>query len=298
MELKCPTCHFKNTSDRNSSKNIRKGGSYYRTSDRKRVQRYVCTRCNTHFSSSTLHDCYWQKKRHMNSKVARQLVAGVSLRESGRVLNLNRKTIARKLRFMADRAREELRVHNNAHPKAIEIQFDDLETFVHTKCKPVSISLAVESRTRRILGFEIAPMPCNGRLAKKSLLKYGLRKDNRSEARDKLFESLKPLVHSCVEIKTDENPHYPPSIRKHFPGCNHIRIKGGRSCSTGQGELKKLAFDPIFSFNHTAATARYRMSRLIRKTWCTSKNMRGIEDHFALLAIFHNQKIAVEKSAI
>ncbi len=291
MELKCPTCQFKNNNDRNSNKNILKDGSYYRTSDRKRVQRYLCSRCLTRFSSSTLHDCYLQKKRHMNGLVARQLVAGISLRESARVLNLNRKTIARKMKFMAVRARKDLLALNKSKKLAIRVQFDDMETFEHTKCKPISVSLAIEAKSRRILGFEVAQMPAKGKLVHKSQRLYGRRKDHRSQARTKLFETLKPLVSPFAEITSDDNPHYPQAIKKHFPNAVHVRIKGGRSCATGQGELKKVSFDPIFSFNHTAAMARYRMSRLIRKTWCTSKCLQGIIDHFSLFAIFHNRSL-------
>lgn len=294
MELKCPFCHLKNSSDRTSEKNICKAGSYYRSSDRKRVQRYVCRRCGTHFSSSTLHDCYKQKKRHINGKVARELVGGVSLRESARILKVNRKTIVRKMKFMAGRAEDELVRFNSQFPQAAEIQFDEMETFEHTKCKPVSIIMAVESKSRRILGFEEASMPCKGRLSAKSLRKYGKRADDRGRARQKLFETIKPLVTSSVQIKSDDNPHYPSDVKKYFPQGIHIRIKGGRSCSTGQGELKRVGFDPIFSFNHTAAMVRYRLSRMIRKTWCTSKNKEGIRNHLMLMAIFHNKKIALK----
>ena len=112
-------------------------------------------------------------------------------------------------------------------------------------------------------------------------------------ARTKLFATIKPLISPFVEITSDENPHYPSSIKKHFPTATHVRIKGGRSSSTGQGELKKVGFDPIFSFNHTAAMARYRMSRLIRKTWCTSKCIEGIIDHFSIFAIHHNRSLGL-----
>lgn len=291
MKLKCPSCHLYPRYLRTTDFQIAKAGSYYRSSDRKRVQRYLCYRCKAHFSSATLHDCYKQKKRQCNSKVARVLVAGVSLRESARVLKLNRKTIARKMKFMAKRARKDLTALNYNLPIAKSIQFDDMETFVHSKCKPVSISMAVEKDTRRILGFEVAEMPCKGRLASKSLNKYGPRKDLRPQARAELFYYIKPFISPYAEIMSDENPHYPKDIKIHFPTCTHLRFKGGRSAATGQGELKKVGFDPLFSFNHTAAMVRYRLSRMIRKTWSTSKKTEAIRDHLALMAAFHNRMV-------
>ncbi len=192
---------------------------------------------------------------------------------------------------MAKRAKVAIPKLNASYPQAEKIQFDDIETFVHSKCKPVSITMAVETGSRRILGFEVAEMPAKGHLVKKALKKYGKRRDQRSESRKRLFTTLISLVTPTVEIKSDDNPHYPKDVEAYFPLSTHIRVKGGRSSLTGQGELKKQKFDPIFSFNHTAAMVRYRLSRMIRKTWCTSKKIEGIEEHLLLMVAHHNQQI-------
>jgi len=56
----------------------------------------------------------------------------------------------------------------------------------------------------------------------------------------------------------------------------------------GQGELKKIGFDPLFSLNHTAAMIRDGVSRLVRKTWGNSKRMDRLEDHLFVYAHYHN----------
>ena len=58
---------------------------------------------------------------------------------------------------------------------------------------------------------------------------------------------------------------------------------------TGQGELKKLRFDPLFALNHTCAMLRANINRLFRRTWCTTKKKECLEDHLAVYMDFHNR---------
>ena len=173
-----------------------------------------------------------------------------------------------------------------------EFRFAERETFEHTKCKPLSITLAVESRTRRILGFEVSKMAAKGHLAKIAIKKYGQRKDGRRSARMKLFKTLKPLVLPTAKFKSDESPHYGPDIRKYFPNAVHETHKGQRGSIVGQGELKKIRFDPLFSLNHTYAMTRANMNRLFRRAWCTTKLPERLVDHFAIYAVYHNSQLA------
>ena len=221
MKIKCPKCqaHFRR-SDFNQ-RDVVKFGSFYRVSDRKVVQRFFCKLCALHFSVATLFDCYLQKKRHLNQKISRILVAGVSMRECARILKINKKTVVRKMIHMGRRAQVKLEVLNQKRSRSKIIEFDDLETFEHTKCKPVSVSLAVEFKSRWILGYEVSAMPAKGLLAAKSLKRYGKRKDERPQSRAKLFKRIKNYIATECLIKSDENPHYPRDIRRFFPQSTH-----------------------------------------------------------------------------
>ncbi|NDG86276.1 MAG: hypothetical protein EBX52_14705 [Proteobacteria bacterium] len=174
---------------------------------------------------------------------------------------------------------------------AVDLQFDDLETFEHTKCKPLSVAIAVETGTRKILGFQVSRMPAKGRLSKISLNKYGPRKDERGKGWNKLLSSLRDHVSGTAKISTDDNPHYTRFIKMYFPHALHKTVKGGRGAITGQGELKKLKFDPIFSLNHTCAMLRANLSRLFRRTWSTTKTIEGLIDHISIYVAFHNKKL-------
>jgi hypothetical protein len=237
----------------------------------------------------------------MNHVIHRLYCSGVSQRRLARVLHLNPKTVVRKIRYLAPLKRQEhetfLKKHYELRPLS-EIQFDDLETSLHTKCKPLSVTLAVDPSTRKILKFKVSSMPAKGHLAEISRRKYGFRRDERPKAWDQLMKELIPYVTPHCQWRSDDNPHYPPVLKRHHPRAIHTPVLGGRGAITGQGELKKLKFDPLFSLNHTCAMLRANMNRLFRKTWCTTKTIQGLSDHLALYVCFHNFHLTPSFSAL
>lgn len=134
-----------------------------------------------------------------------------------------------------------------------------------------------------------------GLLAKISRKKYGHRPDERPRQRNALFERLATKTIPEVLIESDENPHYRGAVKRWFPKCDHQTVKGGRGCVAGQGELKKLGFDPLFTLNHTFAMLRDNISRLVRKTWCTTKKPERLDAHLQLYIHFHNHVLIKQK---
>ena len=180
---------------------------------------------------------------------------------------------------------------NHMFPPSKIIEFDDQETFEHSKLKPLSILALVESGTRRVLGWNVSVMPCKGLLAKKSRAKYGKRIDERKENRNDLFKLLKPHIAPNVVFKSDKNPHYGPSVKEHFPEAEHLTYKGRRGCVVGQGELKSGGFDELFTLNHTFAMFRDNLKRLARKTWCTTKLKERLNLQIAMYVFYHNYRL-------
>jgi len=295
MSVTCPHCRLPGCSLSGSRKSIRKIGFYRRRSDQKWIQRFVCTLCEKSFSRASLDPCFRQKKRQLNQTLFELLSSGNSQRRCSYLLRINRKTVKRKFLFLGRQALVKLRKFNQAFPPAPTIEFDDLETFEHSKCKPLSVTLAVESKSRRILGFCVSSMPAKGLLSKKALKKYGVRADDRPRGRKLLLASLKGLVQREALIKSDQNPHYPVDVKLFFPEATHVAYLGKRGAVTGQGELKKTAFDPLFSLNHTCAKMRADINRLIRKTWCTTKKAERLRYHVAIMALYHNQSLLAPK---
>jgi len=270
--------------------NFKRHGTYYRTSDKKYVRRYCCKRCRGTFSRAFFEPFYRQKKRQLNLEVEAHLSSTSSQRRLAKILKVNRKTVVRKFREMSDLAEAEFHERNSQLPLAQVIEFDDLETFEHTKCKPLSVTIALEYKSRRILGMEVSRMPASGMLAKKAK-KYGPRLDERRLGRRRLFQGIQGLVSPFADIKSDHNPHYPSVVKEFFPLATHKRYMGKRGSQGGQGELKKVRFDPLYCLNHTCAKMRADINRLIRKTWCTTKNSRELKRHLMLFANYHNKNL-------
>lgn len=215
------------------------------------------------------------------------------MRRCALLLNFNRKTVERKFEYLAkvsEQKQQRMLEKVKAEP-VTHLQFDDLITSEHTKLKPLSVSIAVCAHTRVILGAEVSQIPAFGHLAEISRKKYGRRKSEHKKGLTRLFESIKPLVSPTSLIRSDEHNFYPEFVARYFPQAKHQRFKGARGSVVGQGELKKLARDPLFMLNHTCAMFRANINRLIRKTWCTTKKAQNLQKHINIYMCFHNETL-------
>jgi len=71
------------------------------------------------------------------------ICSGVTMRRAARIVGVAKKTIERKVRWLADQSRK---AHDRflADPpeRTSYIQMDEMETYEHAKLKPLSIALA------------------------------------------------------------------------------------------------------------------------------------------------------------
>ncbi len=290
INFDCSEHQSKHLQSANSGR-VSKKGTFYRLCDRRYIQRFKCLVCRTQFSKATFDPDYRQHRREINEMLFLFLASGVTQRRSAILLKTDRKTISRKLKILGARAKEdhaEWLEERFSESPIRHIQFDDLETVEHTKCKPLSVTLAVQNKSREILDFQVKRMPAKGPLSRVARKKYGPRKDERPAGWDQLFRNLKSLLHANALCESDENPHYPQFVRSHLPQARHVRHEGARGAIVGQGELKKLKFDPLFSLNHTCAMLRANVNRLFRKTWSTTKKVECLVDHLWIYVRYHN----------
>ncbi|GAB4011524.1 MAG: hypothetical protein Fur0010_06140 [Bdellovibrio sp.] len=195
--------------------------------------------------------------------------------------------------YLAEKARLEQRalLSQLALTKVEQVQFDDLITSHHTKLKPISVSAAVDAKRRFILGAEVSQIPAFGHLAEPSRKKYGPRKSFHKEGLERLFSNIQHAIDEKAHFKSDEHTLYPIIVQKYFPNATHERFKGGRGCIAGQGELKKLNYDPLFAINHTYATLRANVNRLFRRTWCTTKDPVMLKNHLDIFICYFNRQL-------
>ena len=280
----CPHCQ---------TKAFKRRGFYLRTSGHKmKIQRFQCAGCQKSFSSQTSAFDFGQRKSYINQSLYRHLVAGVSQRKCSELLGINKKTVARKIICLGAIARACMTADRGIPKPETVVVFDEMETFEHTKCKPLSIALAVEQNSRRIIGCYVSQMPAKGPLAEMSRRKYGFRPDHRSKALRQLLGNVAKTYPLLTVVKSDECPRYPKQVTKILSHATHVTYKGRRGCVVGQGELKRGGFDPLFSLNHTCAMLRDNIKRLSRRTWCTTKIPERLQDLVDMYSVHHNEKIA------
>lgn len=165
----CPYCHIKPDLRRGTQPCIHRGW-YRRKFDGRRIQRFLCRSCNRTFSNLTLTPTWRQQKPFINNKVAFKLCSGISQRRAARALGVDPKTIARRLIFLGKVARKVNEYHLQRRRGFVtDVRFDDMESSIHTKLKPVSIPLVVEHQSREIIALQVCSMPAKGHLAKKVL---------------------------------------------------------------------------------------------------------------------------------
>jgi len=269
-------------------------GQFVRKSDGQRIQRWRCNRCKKNTSDALKSPCYRQNKRHLNSLVAILLCSAVSQRRIALILKISRLTVSRKFEFLCAQAKiknEQYVSELFSKERVKEIFMDEMEDRVHTKCKPVAIALAVNAE-RKILGVRVSQMrPKNRKLNQISKRKYPKWIPNLENGFESLLLQIRPYLDPEVKIKSDEKYFYSKLIKKVLPKSQHIRFKSRSAVISGQGELKEGGRDPLFQINHTCASLRANINRMIRRTWCTSKKIENLQKHIELYQSFHNLKL-------
>ena len=284
--MRCPRCQGEGCV-------IKKGHFPRKTGDAERIARFYCKRCRRYSSTQTGHVAAGHRRPEINWLVYRLLAMGNSQRAIARLLRVTPATIARRVeRFGAFAARHHAAVIA-ANPRTIRIaEFDEMETFQHSKLKPVSIVLAVEANSRIVLGVRAEMMPAKGKTAAVAYRRYGYRPDRRPRALATVLRNVAHVAVPDVIIKSDMCPRYPRAIAKHVPGARHSTFRSRRASVVGQGEMKEGGFDPLFSINHSNAMYRDNLKRLARRTWCTTKRIDRLQCLLNIYACAHNDLIA------
>jgi hypothetical protein len=230
------------------------------------------------------------------------MVSGESLRQSARTKGLSRGTVEerrdrvglhclrlwRNLERVADRKAEEKdgKLGKEGKEEREGRWFlDEMETFEwNRRMKPLTVALLVEGESGWIGGFGVGRLRSRAGASLRSQEARALfekaRGKRRNESRRIVRGVLRRIRHSKPEaLVSDRKGIYGPLVREILGvEVRHVRV-GGRPKGVGS---------PLFPVNHAAAMARYGMSRLIRRTMCTTKERRRLKLHGAAWAVWKN----------
>jgi hypothetical protein len=246
-----------------------------------KIPRYRCKACGKSFSTRTAKPTVHQKKPHLNRDLFMLLVSGVSLRRASQILNVRYDTVLYHFDYLAKQAQKA----HTEHLKSLQTSYvmvDELETYIHTKAKCVSVPMVVRIKTGEILGFAVAKMKSKGKLAAIGKSKYNWTTNERSRKFQSMLKKIRPNLKSNITIKSDSFPSYPSWISKVLPHATLEQVLSGKNQPKG-------SFDELFSINNTFARMRHDMNRLGRKTWSTTKEISGLEKHLWLYVAWNNK---------
>lgn len=262
-----------------------KKGHFYIKRTNQYVRRHQCKHCLKVFSFRTFQIDYKHKKKDLNPILAKLLVEGNSIRGSSRLLKMTYKNTYKKFLWLKRFIEHKKQISNFT---AKEVQFDEMETIHHTKCKPLSIALAVNEKYQ-ILRAKVAEMPAKGRLYDISVKKYGHRHDDRENAMTEMFKHLKQeALIQPVLIKSDAKPSYRKFVKEYFPESHYeqySRAQKERHRDRLHEKLSKKSYDPMFAINHCCARLRSQIKRLTRRSWCTTKKIENLQLHLDLFIV-------------
>jgi len=266
-------------------------GFYPRHADGRRVQRFRCRACARRFSTQSFRLDFRHQKPQVNTLVLACLVSKVTHRQTARILQLDRKTVHRRLHLYGCALKD---LHQAFLARAAShgglfgsFSLDELETYEHNRrLQPLTMPVLIHRPTRFIVHVEVGRLPARGGLAGRDLERKAAQGQRPSESRDKVDRCFAVLkrVHApeeLLQLVTDQKKTYPILAKQHFGAriAAHVQESARRARNPA---------NPLFAINHTLATLRDHVSRLVRRTWAASKRGAALERHAWIFVAWKN----------
>ena len=266
-DVKCPHCE---------SSNKKKDG--FMKTKRGKTQVYKCKDCNKKFTRRNESINYRHRKQHFRERITKLYCERMSLRGIARVLGINYKTVVRYFRENAGEA-------HKANKKRIAkgdfvtsfVQFDQLETYEHTKRKPVGIQISVRCKTKEIISARVGYIPIRALTVSKAYSTEWNSKITDSRIREMLLRTKTVLNKKGALISCDRENQQVNLLKKL---CTEPHITVAPSSSENK------IIDRVFR------RMRQDISRLGRKTLSTTKDISELQKHLDLYTDYHNLKRA------
>jgi hypothetical protein len=253
------------------------------------VPRFRCRVCRRGFSRQSFRADYRHKKAYLNATCLRLFISCVGQRQAARVLQVARRTIERRFRWLAEHAdgfhRNRLRGAELAGP----FQLDEMESFEANRYQPVTVPVLIDRRTFFIVATATGPLRRKGRMTAHQKRRrtehekaHGRRPSHSSRVVREVLMNLAGVVgpRRPFVIESDQKPDYGRIGRRLF----RERLVWSRHPASARRDRS----NPLFPINHTNARLRHFLSRLRRRTWCISKKREDLRRHLAIAALWVN----------
>jgi transposase-like protein len=265
---------------------IRRG--YYSPACRpKPVQRYLCKSCEHSFSRQTFRHDYGDQRPECNARFWTLLVSGIGLRQLGRVLDLNIRSVQEKKRKMA---RACALLHDNLSaslPPGRTYLLDEEETFEGASIRPLTMPVLIEKDTWFVVSTAVGKIRRLAQLGSARRVRQDLDEkdsirpdESRACVKRVLLELDRRVPAGAIPLRTDQKASYAVIAREVFGDrLEHTTTAGTRIRST---------HNPLFPINTTMAMSRDNMGRLRRRSWLVTKVGEQLQNHLALFTVYRN----------
>jgi hypothetical protein len=295
-----PECAFH---DRAPADFLRKRGTYIDPKGR-RFQRYECKECGRTFTNNT----FKPKSPHRKTDITRPLIgllcSGVTNRRAALLLDISRATVARRIVWLAGVCRD---LHAEAIRKGkldtSRAQFDEMQTSLLSKTRPLTIALVVREKTGEILSAKVGRIPTSGKISKQGKA-IGWTKDDGPQTREAALTEAKPCIKATPAKrrgrpildrsgKTVMNPPVITSDSKkgyvvEIGNCLGPKVRIAMTLSRGNPGNKR-SHDTMFALNHVCAKIRADIAVMARDTWATTKKIGSLQDRLDIYIAWHNK---------
>ena len=244
---------------------------------RGKTARYECLDCFKTFTKRTGAVNYRKRKQELRDKITRMYCERMSLRGIARTLNIDIKTAVRYFLENSEVSKNRnLKDLKQGKIKTSFMQFDQLETYEHTKRRPVGIQISIRHKTGEIISAKVGYAPLRAlSVSKKEIETWNKEFASNKNLIDMLIESKDALKKNQSTITCDS---YRPQIKvlQNLVKDTSIQIQPSTK------ENKKI--DRVFR------KMRQDISRLGRKTLSTTKKIENLQRHLDLYIDYNNNQ--------
>jgi transposase-like protein len=272
-------------------------GSFRRRCDGRTVQRFLCRECQSTFSSQAFRLDYRLKRPHLHQELWDLFISKVTHRQSARLLDCDRKTVAQRLDLLGRHCQQWHHARLARQTLQGTFQLDELETFEHNRrLQPLTVPVLIQRSSYFLVDLAVAPLPCRGglgpadrsRKAQREAL-YGKRRSGSRAAVESCLTSLAGCLGGHSRLESDSKTAYTSSVRRVL-GSVVTQVE-----HSGRG--RRDYGHPLFPINHTLAMLRDGVSRLVRRSWAASKRGQRLLQHLWIWACWRNYVRAITNRA-
>ncbi len=279
-----PNCKYHNAVSKKFP--YKEDGFYFRKTDNRKIQRYLCLSCKRSFSTQTFSVTYWLKNPHLIKAIFLKTNGGMTNRQLARDLGVNQATIDR---ILARMARHGYLYHSKMLQIASpweQIVVDGFVTFEFSQNFPFHHHLAVDKKSGFFIFFTDSEVRRSGVMTdqqkrKREELEKLLGRPDPQAVRKDMTELLQVTLkgQSSAIVYSDAHQSYPRAIRNTDCDICHV-VTSSKDHRDSRNNLWEI--------NLLDLTIRHYGSNHKRETIAWSKRRQSSANRLMLFSLFRN----------